>query len=296
MRARAQSFVALVSLLACCAYTFALDPTLNVSQYSHTAWRVRDGFAKGEIDSIAQTADGYLWLGTEFGLFQFDGVRTTPWQPPGGQSLPPGAIVQLLVSRKGTLWIGTAKGLASWNASKLTRYAELEGQGIYALLEDREGTVWAGAGGAPLSGKLCAIRAGSVDCAGGDGRFGLGVLALHEDVSGRLWAGVVDGLWRWRPGPPKFYPLTVQLDGIQALADDADGALLVGWKGAMYRFLNGKSEPYPVSTGPQFHAYKVIRDQSGGMWIGTRDRGLVHVHQGRADSFSAADGLSGDNV
>src|SRR5580700_1420366 len=78
------SFVVLVW----CAPAFALNPGLDLSQYAHTAWRVRDGFTKGTIESIAQTPDGYLWLGTEFGLLRFDGVRAVPWQPPPGQRLP----------------------------------------------------------------------------------------------------------------------------------------------------------------------------------------------------------------
>ena len=56
---------------------FALDASLDISQYAHTAWTVRDGFSLGNIYAIAQTPDGYLWFGTEFGLFRFDGVRST---------------------------------------------------------------------------------------------------------------------------------------------------------------------------------------------------------------------------
>src|ERR1700757_63687 len=135
MRARAKSFVALVSLLACSACAFALDPFLDISQYAHTAWRIRDGFVKGDIISIAQTPDGYLWLGTLFGLVRFDGVRAVPWQPPDNQPLPPGAIRTLLAARNGTLWIGTWTGLASWRDGKLTRYPKLDGLMIFALLE-----------------------------------------------------------------------------------------------------------------------------------------------------------------
>jgi hypothetical protein len=40
-----------------------LDPALDLSQYAHTAWKIRDGFSKGFIISIALTPDGYLWLG-----------------------------------------------------------------------------------------------------------------------------------------------------------------------------------------------------------------------------------------
>ena len=80
----------------------ALDPSIDINQYAHTAWRVRDGFGKGFFYSIAQTPDGYLWLGTEFGLLRFDGVRAVPWQPPPGQQLPSNEIPKLLVTRDGT--------------------------------------------------------------------------------------------------------------------------------------------------------------------------------------------------
>src|SRR5499425_3102893 len=119
--------IALGILLGGCPCLFALDPTLDVSQYAHTAWKVRDGFTKGSIYSIAQTPDGYLWLGTEYGLLRFDGIRNVPWQPPQGQQLPFSRIGSLLAARDGTLWIGGDKGLASWKGGKLTQYPELAG-------------------------------------------------------------------------------------------------------------------------------------------------------------------------
>ena len=88
----------------------ALNPSLDINQYAHTAWTVRDGFFKGVITSIAQTPDGYLWLGTEFGLLRFDGVRSVPWQPPAGEHLPGSNIRSLLAARDGRLWIGTDQG------------------------------------------------------------------------------------------------------------------------------------------------------------------------------------------
>ena len=75
-------------LMAWSPYAFALNPALDVSQYAHTAWMFREGFFKGTIVAIAQTLDGYLWLGTEFGLLRFDGVRYGAWQPPPGTRSP----------------------------------------------------------------------------------------------------------------------------------------------------------------------------------------------------------------
>src|SRR5499427_8770606 len=94
-------------LLTGCPAALTLNPGLDVSQYAHTAWKVREGFTKGTIISIAQTPDGYLWLGTEFGVLRFDGVRTTPW--PSDRLLPSSKIASLLAGRDGTLWIGTSK-------------------------------------------------------------------------------------------------------------------------------------------------------------------------------------------
>jgi signal transduction histidine kinase/ligand-binding sensor domain-containing protein len=279
-----------------CTCAFALDPSLDLSQYTHTVWKVRDGFPRGWVASIAQTPDGYLWLGTEFGLFRFDGVRTTPWLAPGDQHLPQGIILSLLVSSDGTLWIG-GKGLASWKNDKLTEYPEIGGQFIYALREDREGTVWVGTGGAPLPGRLCAIRSGSVHCHGEDGGLGRSVMGLYEDRSGNLWAGVQDGLWKWKPGQPKFYSLPDAPDDIQAIAEDVSGGLLIGWKGGIYRFADGKTEAYSrTGTTTDLHTHRMLVDRNGGLWAGTVDRGLLHIHQGKTDVFSQKDGLSGDMV
>jgi ligand-binding sensor domain-containing protein len=125
-RAQAKACATLI-LQACCSCASALNPSLDINRYAHTAWTVRDGFFKGIIASIAQTPDGYLWLGTEFGLLRFDGVRSVPWQPPDGEHLPGGNIRRLLTARDGRLWIGTRERLASWTYGKRTHYGSVLG-------------------------------------------------------------------------------------------------------------------------------------------------------------------------
>ncbi|HXQ73434.1 MAG TPA: two-component regulator propeller domain-containing protein [Pyrinomonadaceae bacterium] len=283
-------------MLAWCSSVWALDPALDVSQYTHEAWRTDDGFTNSEITSIAQTPDGYLWLGTELGLYRFDGLKNVRWHLPADQELPSNWIMSLLAARDGTLWIGTSKGLASWKNGKLIHYSQLAGLYIFKILEDREGAVWT-SGVSVTAGKICEIRKGSVKCSGDDGTLSRGAFGLYEDSKGNLWAGVKDGLWRWKPGPPKFYSLAGELNGIQGLSEDGDGTLLVGWNGAVNRFVEGKTQTYPLQGPmPQFQTRSMIRDRQGGMWIGTIDRGLVHIHNGRVDTFTVSDGLSGQFV
>ena len=292
--------------LAGCDCGFALNPSLDISQYGHNAWTVRDGFSLGNIYAIAQTPDGYLWLGGEFGLFRFDGVRSIPWQPPAGQHLPDKPF-SLLVTRDGTLWIGTYAGLATWSGGKLTRYPELDGLRVTSLLEDREGTVWAGLLDASFgthAGRLCAMRNGSPQCYGEDGAFGSFVWGLYEDSSGTLWAGAESGLWRWKPGPPRRYATPGMQ--IHALSKTYDGRVLIAMlRAGLKQVVGDKVETYPIRdpTHPNrllgdrdVNSNKLLWDRDGGLWIGTRDRGLIHVHEGRTDVFAKSDGLSGDTI
>ena len=109
-------------------------------------------------------------------------------------------------------------------------------------------------------------------------------------------------LWRWKPGPPRRYATPGMRMGDMSKADD--GRLLVGMSGAGLRQIVGdKVEPYPIHSAMNPNALlpdrdvdsnKLLRDRDGGLWIGTHERGLIHVHQGRTDVFTKSDGLSGD--
>jgi ligand-binding sensor domain-containing protein/signal transduction histidine kinase len=286
--------VALGFLAAWCPRAFALDSSLDISQYAHTAWKSREGFFNGAIWAIAQTPDGYLWIGTTSGLLRFDGDRGVPWQSPTGEDLPSSNILRLLSARDGTLWIGTSRGLASWKGGKLIQYHEVDGQSITALLEDREGTVWVGTWTTP-PGKLCEIHSSKVSCHGEDGSFGLGVLSLCEDSSGNLWAGAATGLWRWTPGLPKRYPMPER--EIRGLIEGDQGAILISMPGGIRQLRDGQVEPYPLSANwPPLKPESLLRDREGSLWIGTQRGGLMHVHQGRLDVFAQPDGLSGDET
>lgn len=295
-------FGATVTLLS---YTFAAlaSDGLDLTQYVHTAWTARVGF-KGSTRSIVQTPDGYLWLGTEFGLVRFDGVRFVPWVSLN-KRLPSGNITTLLASRNGTLWIGTLNGLASVSNSKVTLYPELSEEAIFALLQDHEGTVWVGA-----SGKLCGIRSARVECrrldaASSDhtnylyGDHGKAVYSLFEDTDRRLWAATEMGLWRWNSDGPKLYvsqPTETQQSLVQG--DHATGLIVVNGANTRLRQITGnKVEDYaPPGFNRPFKPLKLFRDGSDALWIGTSQQGVIHVHDGKTTEFGQTNGLSGDLV
>ncbi|MBA3670619.1 MAG: hypothetical protein H0W68_01175, partial [Gemmatimonadaceae bacterium] len=82
----------------------------RLSQYVHESWQTRDGLPQNSVYALAQTPDGYLWLGTMGGLVRFDGVRFTLFNSANTPALRTNDVRTLFVDRAGTLWVGTYGG------------------------------------------------------------------------------------------------------------------------------------------------------------------------------------------
>src|SRR5215471_5557098 len=111
MRRAAAVFVRVVPLtalvLAGAVRADALDPGRTLTQYVHRIWQVPQGLPQASIYAIAQTADRRLWLGTQKGLVNFDGVRFTTVTLRSGVSLADVWVTALHEDRARSLWIGT---------------------------------------------------------------------------------------------------------------------------------------------------------------------------------------------
>ncbi|HJZ95208.1 MAG TPA: two-component regulator propeller domain-containing protein, partial [Candidatus Solibacter sp.] len=131
-------------------------------------------------------------------------------------------------------------------------------------------------------------------CYGADGILGQYIESLYEDKHGNLWVGESRGLWRWAPGPPKLYSMP---DSVLGMAEESDGALLIAMLSGIRKF-DVKTSDWRLlpEAGHPFPARSILRDRDGGLWIGTTDRGVAHIHRGRTDFFDRSDGLSGNFV
>ena len=84
---------------------------------------------------------------------------------------------------------------------------------------------------------------------------------------------------------------------IYALAESDDGGILIAKHSGVTKLRNGKTEKYFLPAGLQFQPHRLLRDRNGGLWIGALvDSGMLHIHEGRADLFTTANGLSGASV
>src|SRR2546423_15261464 len=134
--------IALLISLSGVTSALALDSQKAITQFSHTAWSAKDGIP-GPVRAIAQTPDGYLWLGTEAGLYRFDGLRFVPWESRFYERLAGPSVWSLLTARDGSLWIGfSSGGIGNLRDGHLKNYSPNDGApsgGVLSIAEDTNG-------------------------------------------------------------------------------------------------------------------------------------------------------------
>lgn len=285
----------------------AVDPNRRISQYGHTAWRMQDGVFNSIPNVIAQTVDGYLWIGTQAGLVRFDGSRFVPGTTATGQPLPDVRITSLRRARDGSLWIGTPYGLSRLKDGELTTYSTAIG--ISTIIEDHEGTIWVTRYRVTDGkGPLCRVADKALQCYGKDDGIPVGYgVGLAEDSLGNLWIGS-HMLFRWRPGSAEtfFEEELKHLKGSPGVLDIAAGpagSIWIALEGAgpslgVRQYANGKWASYvvPGFDGSRVSAQSLFIDRDGALWVGTDSDGLYRIYNGKADHFRSVNGLSGDSV
>jgi len=284
----------------------ALDPHRLISQYAHTVWRTQDGFPRGP-HMITQTSDGYIWIAGS-GLLRFDGATMTPMLPQ--KSFPTeSGINWLLGSRDGSLWMGTYRGLYRLKDGEAFS-SPIKTGGVESILEDHDGAIWVTrtrVGG--VEGSLCRIVGSDLTCYAkdkSDGNPAAFGTSLAEDSSGDIWFGC-QMLCRWNGSSMSHY-LQEQMDhpsgdGVVGLAAGVAGSVFVAMDGVgpglgVRRYSNGSFTSYvvPGFDGATVRAVSLLLDRDQTLWVGTESQGLYHVHDGHADHYGAAQGLTGDEV
>ncbi|MDB6107209.1 MAG: integral rane sensor signal transduction histidine kinase [Gammaproteobacteria bacterium] len=305
--------LALLALLLFAPATFALDATRSISQYGHTMWTLQDGALPGSPTDMAQTTDGYLWVGTRGGLVRFDGVRFAPFAPPKGEELLTSRILSLRAARDGSLWIGTRADLEHWQNGHLIHYPDAPGS-IMSIVEDSGGKLWFTRmrirnGEAPL----CEVTGPKSVCHGV--QDGVPLRQAHQlttDAQGNFWTFSATTLLRWKHGSTRTYvPAEVagigdaedSFDVFQALAPADDGSVWVGASQpshglGLLRVVGDKLESVvtPELDGAKLAVSALLADHQNALWIGTPGEGLYRLHGGKVSRYGTREGLSSDTV
>lgn len=291
-----------VALLATGEALPALDPNRALTQHIHEVWQGEEGLPQNTVNAIAQTTDGYVWVGTQEGLARFDGVRFVVFDRRNTPQLSNQWINALAAAPDGSLWIGTrGGGLVHYANGSFTAYTTdhgLSDNRVRALYIGQRGDLWIGTSGGGLN-RWRDSRFSSLRMA--DGLPSDEIVALHEDRSGDLWIGTFGGgLARLRDGKVEVFGRSEGLSdmAVSALAEDAHGVLWVGtFSGGLNRFADGVFTVIDRSRGlSSDQVWTVAPDSAGNLWIGTSDGGLNRLRDGKVTVLDQAHGLSSDTV
>jgi ligand-binding sensor domain-containing protein len=301
-----------------CLPVLGLNPDRLISQYAHSAWRLQDASLGGQPWTIAQTTDGYIWVGTYSGIVRFDGVRFVPWIPPGGEILSTESITALLGTSDGDLWIGTFKAgsvgghLWRWHHQQLTQYPDVGTiSSIYSIREKDRNSVWvATTRPREEQGAVCEVEGERLHCYdASNGLPGRCCVMLAKDSGGDFWIAAFASVVKWKPRSSIAEVTKVPgLDpgnpgGASSVIPLNDGSALFGidtpGRGrGLQRFSHGAWTPL---TAPNWNSSSVavlnlFLDSQNTLWVATKDRGLYRIRNGKVDHFGSSEGLTSDFV
>jgi len=285
------TFVCLVS------QAYGLDPNRLLIQYVRENWNTEAKFPGGAVNAIAQTQDGYLWIGTDKGLFRFDGFNFLQISlPSSGVSSAP--ILGLLTDSSGNLWI------------------RVQGSDLLRQNNGKFETVAYGAG--PLGSHVTAVskdRSGAVlisDAARGTFRFdgenpervatpsmlpsSSPVISIAETSEGKIWLGTLGGgLFLLADSDAAPVNAAFPERKINCLLPISNQDLLVGTDNGLYHWQDRHyhRDALPPSLG-NLQILSLLRDRDSNVWVGT-ERGLLRINA-KGVSFSDEKELRGDGA
>ncbi|WP_439643308.1 two-component regulator propeller domain-containing protein [Gemmatimonas sp.] len=299
--ARLRRMLRAIGLLAACSsvrQATAQSPSVANREYVREAIDPGVGFPDSYIAAIAQTPDGYLWLGTRRGLVRFDGLNTTVYTPQNTPGLPASSINALSVDTRGSLWISTDRGLAVREGNAIRRIAadQIPATTTWKVVRDRGGRVW-------VSGRF-GVRVGDGTRFAPVPHFDRYTYGLVEDRRGRMWMGGRGVLASYAVGdsaPVEWLPARDRRVYDVAL-DSTDALWLAVREGALQLDI---SDPLNVrqrtaintavgSVRAQVWAIAMASD--GDVWLGTDTRGVLRWNGRQLNSVDPADRLYTDPV
>ncbi len=267
----------------------ALDPNRLASQYVREQWIAQAGFPGGAVNGFTQTADGYLWIGTDRGLIRFDGFSFRPVSLTSIIRAPNVSILQLLTDTRGTLWIRPeGNHLIRQEDGKLESVrSTLNLYGITAVSKDINGRIL-----------VSDILEGTFRLMSDDvqklGPSSPPVISMAETADGKTWLGTLgDGLFFLAGGRATNVNAGLPDRKINCLLPIGE-ELWVGTDTGLYR---GNGNGFRRVELPSFlssvQVLSILRDRDSNIWAGTA-RGLLRINA-KGISFSEENELRGGN-
>lgn len=308
------------------------DPNRPIKQMRHASWNETSGLS-GVVHSLAQAADGFLWIGTSTGLYRFDGLKFDPFLELAGDR-PILEVGALLAASDGGLWIGYRNGVAFLKQGKASFYTEQEGLPygrVSSLAQTQDGAVWAAitlsGGGKAEGGKtflsgLARFSDDRWERIGSNWNYlANSAEKVIVDDAGTLWVTGGESIQFLPRGSRTFQQATVKVSAWTEVCNGPDGSAWIADSIAhtLFNFRKSPEEGHFSVTADVLQDINGIRfDSAHSLWLAT-GRGLYRIAPGsistlprhtkgvsvmtefahtalEKDQFLVADGLSNREV
>jgi ligand-binding sensor domain-containing protein/signal transduction histidine kinase len=273
-----------------------------IFRYAARTWHIDEGLPDNLVQAIAQTPDGYLWVGTRSGLARFDGVQFTSYDSRNTPALKNSSVTALCTDYLGALWIGTDGGglscLRDGKFFSFTKTEGLAGNHVRVIFESHDGALWIGTTEGMSRYQNGQFRSYTE----ADGLLSDAVNYIYEDRDTNVWIATGKGLNRLRQGGAmdKFtMPNGLPNDSVRGICQDKGGRVWIGsnngllwydwfWQNHFYAYTTryGLSDTF-VSA--------ICEDREGNLWVGTYS-GLNRFREGRFYNQLDNEGLPFDHV
>lgn len=305
----------LVTSLAAPNSVWADSRPWTLDRYQHSAWTTRDGAPVG-VTALAQTNDGFIWVGSSEGLFRFDGLRFQHVERIGSVALPKLPLMTIFSGADGGLWLGYAHGPIYEIKGDTIAHVSSEEHGPVSTINSQfvhspDGGTWASV--APnvmtFDGKRWKVP---------DAGF-LQLLSQKEyvirvlvDRNGNVWTGTLDKLL-YRPARStqfKTLETSTQKGYVSDIVQSTDGSVWVCYSESTIERWDAHA-PTPIKSNAgalsRLVARTLVFDGQGNAWLSTQKNGIQQIpapylngESGPAESafgsskFDSSNGLSSD--
>jgi signal transduction histidine kinase/ligand-binding sensor domain-containing protein len=256
--------------------------------YRLTSWHI-PGIPRGEVFAIAQDHDGYLWIGTRYGLMRFDGDRFLESEALSPAGVPKGSVQLITIGRDGGIWASIRQGstniVSHISRGHVRNYDSRDGldvQRLTVVVENASGTVWIG--GESGLFRLIGDRWIKESAEGSPS----GVLAGFSDESG-ISIVATNGVFHRASTDSTFARIHaaapsdrgLNLNDVAAVTLDDAGTTFISDPLRGFRELDQPRQSFDAGgrreTG---RGYRLLYDEPGSLWVGTYGQGLWRVRFG----------------
>jgi ligand-binding sensor domain-containing protein/AraC-like DNA-binding protein len=262
-------------------HLFAFYTEKHPEDYLINIWTVEDGLPQNTIQTLLQTHDGFIWIGTPSGLVRFDGLDFkvfTRWDLP---VLKNDNITCLYEDQNNVLWVGTeGGGLCALMGGQWINYSTTSGLSsdrVRAIISDQHGDLWVGTD----YGLNQINKDGIKIYTEKDGLYDNIITSLAVDSWNNLWIGT------FRGGLAKYSREIVSIYGYQeglknlsvrTLLTAGKGFLWIGTSEGMYFLKREEDIVQPVRGTAYTPINTILENSPDELWIGTMVSGVKQMN------------------